>query len=535
MGSNCKQLLWKVWSFKDIIALLTIPLLCLPLIIVIPTPESYCGYVLIVMSLYWIFECVHISVTSLIPLVLFPTFGILEGGATASMYFKDITVLIFGATCMALAIEHWNLHRRIALSVLVVSGTKLRWLLLSFMLITWFLSAWMSNTATTAMMLPLAQSVLARLSEIKTSEMPSNSHQNKKDSCDNSEIGDVITNVHQETSEKRPSRLNRKVSKTTPENEPIGLQVAEEYRLFGKALTLAICYSASIGGTATLIGSSPQLILYGQMNDWAELSVLTMFVSLCLLWISRNIGGYGWTMLFPEDYVTDATPAIFMAFVLFCFPSEFPGFFRLRTKEDTPPTTPKPSLLNWQVVHKKMPWSLFLLIGGGYALAEGMEVTGLSRWIGDQLSSLGFLSDWTIVLICSTLACFFTEVTSNTAVATIFLPIIGPLAESICLSPLYVLMPCYILISYAFMLPVATAPNAMAFANGLLTIPDMAFTGLGLSILGIAWINLWVNSVGNVLFDLDEYPDWAKTDNTTCFDTTMNISLKFVDKMSSQL
>nr|XP_006821111.1 PREDICTED: solute carrier family 13 member 5-like [Saccoglossus kowalevskii] len=570
------------------------------------------------MSFYWVFECMPIAVTSLIPLALFPVFGIMDGGATASMYFKDTSALLLGGIMMAIAIEHWNLHRRIALSVLMISGTKKRWLLLSFMLVTWFLSAWMSNTATTAMMLPIAQAVLVRLSEINT--LPKEEYTKESHHIEMGDVYDDATGteyiVKNDTEQQNGSSntlqdntsnvliLEEKApdAEIKIEDDSNGLQLSEDYRLFGKALMLAICYAANVGGTATLIGTSPQLILLSNLDErfddhplnflswfifsfpssflfifiawfwllfmyldlcpwrksglascscscktteeeilikkvirddfknlgpfsWAELCVLTLFVTLCVAWITRDIGGYGWTNLFPEDYVTDATPAIFMAIVLFCFPCAFPSFFGFRTKEDTSKTAPKVSLLNWKVVNEKMPWGLYLLLGGGFALAEGMEVSGLSQWIGDQLSSLGSLEDWVIVLVCSTLVCFFTEVTSNTAVATIFIPIIGALAGSICLHPLYVLMPCAILISYAFMLPVATAPNAMVFANGLLTIPDMAITGLGLNILGILWINFWVNSYGRALFDLDEYPDWAKTDNTTCADTTVNVTL----------
>ncbi|XP_077868540.1 solute carrier family 13 member 2-like [Saccoglossus kowalevskii] len=590
MKSKCREIFWELWSFLDIFVIILVPILCLPLIIIIPTSESYCGYILIVMSFYWVFECMPIAVTALIPLALFPVFGIMDGGATASMYFKDTSALLLGGIMMAIAIEHWNLHRRIALSVLMISGTKQRWLLLSFMLVTWFLSAWMSNTATTAMMLPIAQAVLVRLSEINTlqkEEYTKESH--------HIEMGDVYDdttgteyivkndteqqNGSSNTLQDNTSHFLIREEKATDaeikiEDDSNGLQLSEDYRLFGKALMLVICYAANVGGTATLIGTSPQLILLSNLDErfddhplnflswfifsfpssflfifitwfwllfmyldlcpwrksglascscscktneeeilikkiiredfknlgpfsWAELCVLTLFVTLCVAWITRDIGGYGWTDLFPEEIHST----------------------------DTSKTASKSSLLTWKIVNEKMQWDVFLLLGGGFALAEGMEVSGLSQWIGDQLSSLGSLEDWVIVLVCSTLVCFFTEVTSNAAVATIFIPIIGALAGSICLHPLYVLMPCAILISYAFMLPVATAPNAMAFANGLLTIPDMAITGFGLNILGILWINLWVNSYGRGLFDLDEYPDWAKTDNTTCADTTVNVTL----------
>ncbi|XP_070573701.1 Na(+)/citrate cotransporter-like [Ptychodera flava] len=381
-------------------------------------------------------------------------------------------------------------------------------------------------------------------------------------------------------------------------------EVADEYKGMSKGMMLCVAYAANIGGTASLIGTTPNLVLVGVLDDrygqehpinflswmlyslpaaivfliiawvwllcvyldlnprnwwkdgkcacscsctckkteeekvvskvikdeykklgpwtWAEISVLVHFVTLACLWVFRDIGGYGWGVLFRDGYVTDSTPAILMASLLFCAPSECPSYFCCRPKEDDSPSGSKPSLLNWPAVHKNLPWGLILLLGGGYALAEGCEVSGLSQWIGEQLTVLDYLEVWVLVLVCTTVVCFFTEVTSNTAIATIFLPILAALADELCINPLYIMVPCTVVVTYAFMLPVATPPNAIAFSYGQLTIPDMASVGCMLNCLGIIWANIWVNTYGMALFDLSSYPEWADSENSTCYEEFIN-------------
>ncbi|XP_077868542.1 Na(+)/citrate cotransporter-like [Saccoglossus kowalevskii] len=623
--------------FRDILIVLLTPLVCLPMIIVLQDSVSYCGYILIIMAVYWVMEAMPIPVTALLPLVLFPLMGIMKAEDVSLMYMKDTNVLFIGGLMMAIAIEQWNLHRRIALAVLMVCGSKPRWLMLGFMCVTAFLSMWISNTATTAMMLPIAQAVLVTLSDrleekkAEDASAPSTPGTKKKRANDDfpdyaiqghdADIPYVVTRNNDGIEYAVDDIQSNHVSAYSKQDESQVLaeevvvvehenafEVDEDYRLMSKAFMLCVAYSANIGGTASLIGTTPNLVLVGvlddrygaenhpinflsfmvyslpaaiiflfaawvwlmcvyldfnpknwwidgkccclscsckcnkteeekivekvikeeyvKLGDWtyAEITVLVHFVCLALLWIFRDISGFGWGNLFPEGYVTDSTPAITIAVVLFCVPSACPSFFCCRPVEDDDPPGSKPSILNWPAVHKNLPWGLVLLLGGGYALAEGCEVSGLSQWIGEQLAVLDYLEDWVIVLVCTTVVCFFTEVTSNTAIATIFLPILASLAEQICMNPLYLLMPCTIVVTYAFMLPVATPPNAIAFSYGQLTIPDMASVGFMLNCVGIIWVNVWVNTYGVGVFDLDEYPEWAMYENATCLDnvtTTM--------------
>ncbi|XP_048449742.1 solute carrier family 13 member 5-like, partial [Rhincodon typus] len=166
-------------------------------------------------------------------------------------------------------------------------------------------------------------------------------------------------------------------------------------------------------------------------------------------------------------------------------------------------------LLSWDIVHHKLPWSVVLLLGGGFALAKGCEVSGLSRWLGNQLLPLKTIPQWAIVIILCTVVATFTECTSNVATATLFLPILASMATTIRMNPLYVMVPTTLSISFAFMLPVATPPNAIVFSYGHLKVLDMVKAGFMLNIIGVASVTVAINTWGRAMFDLDTYPDWA--------------------------
>ncbi|XP_055736235.1 Na(+)/citrate cotransporter-like [Salvelinus fontinalis] len=587
-------------NLKNEIVLFSSPLLLLPLPLVIGTKEAECAYVIILMAVYWCTEALPLAVTALLPAVLFPMFGIMQSKDVSlyckpdsigrclhvhtqmhrgpmshlsvcvfqvcMQYLKDTNMLFVGGLMVAVAVEHWNLHKRIALRVLLFVGVRPALLMLGFMGVTAFLSMWISNTATTAMMVPIVQAVLEQLNNYTETEMP------------------VILSTEENPQPQDPTdskQTKKQAEGHDPLVEAIRRKEAADKKKMCKGMTLCVCYAASIGGTATLTGTGPNLVLKGQMNQlfpnngdvinfaswfgfafpnmilmlilawlwlqfvfmgfnfkktwgcgavktekeiavynvikeqhrqlgsmsFGELSVLGLFSCLVVLWFTRDPGFVaGWaTYIFNADaeYVTDATVAVFIAVLLFVLPSKPP--------QHQHPAGPTPALLTWKVAQKKLPWSIVLLLGGGFALAKGSEESGLSMWMGDQMTPLHTIPPWAIAIILCLLIAIFTECTSNVATATLFLPVLASMSQSIGMNPLYVMVPCTLSASFAFMLPVATPPNAIVFSFGYLKVSDMARTGIVMNIIGILCITLAINSWGRAMFHLDTFPTWANT------------------------
>ncbi|NXN96890.1 S13A2 protein, partial [Rhinopomastus cyanomelas] len=565
-----------------------------------------CGYVIIVMALFWCTEALPLAVTALFPVLLFPLMNIMDSTTVCQEYLKDTNMLFIGGLMMATAIEKWNLHKRVALRVLLITGVRPALLLMGFMAVTAFLSMWISNTATTAMMVPISQAVLEQLhkSETESSTADQTSeHINKafelqEDSIKSESLkkteekGLFLSSLSSVTLLFLSWHLDAHtltIEEDRKRNEEL---LEEKHNKFSKGMTLCICYSASIGGIATLTGTTPNLVLQGQINDifpdngniinfaswfsfafptmlllliltwiwlqmvylgfdfrknfgcaasasakakeqhayetikeeskklgqmkFAEITLVVIFVLLVLLWFTRDPGFIpGWaTVLFNDSktsYVTDATVAIFISVLLFIIPSSISNNDRedkqqagSRSKIRAPP-----ALLDWKVVHEKMPWNIVLLLGGGFALAKGSEKSGLSEWLGSKLTPLQNIPYPAIAFLLSLLVATFTECTSNVATTTLFLPILASMAQAICLNPLYVMLPCTLAASLAFMLPVATPPNAIVFSYGQLKVIDMAKAGFMLNILGVLTINLAINTWASSLFQLQTFPSWA--------------------------
>ncbi|NXY06657.1 S13A2 protein, partial [Pteruthius melanotis] len=575
-----------------------------------PWQEAECGYVIIVMALYWCTEALPLAVTALLPVLIFPLMNIMDSTTVCQEYLKDTNMLFLGGLMMAIAIESWNLHKRVALRVLLITGVRPALLLMGFMVVTAFLSMWISNTATTAMMVPIAQAVMDQL------------HKSEVESSTTGQVSEH-TNKAFELQEKSPEGFKEPEEKgerafSCPKNSscisfvPCGLgdshvlTVEEERRRneliekkhlkLSKGMSLCICYSSSIGGIATLTGTTPNLVLQGQVNDlfpgnggvinfaswfsfafptmlvllilawiwlqilylgfnfkknfgcgaspadkakeelayeiikeeskklgkmkFAEIEVLILFILLVVLWFTREPGFFpGWaTVLFNKDdisYVTDATVGLFISMLLFILPSGFSN--QDRDEEQTGGRAKfraPPPLLDWKVVQEKMPWNIVFLLGGGFALAKGSEESGLSEWLGSKLTPLQSIPPPAIAFLLCLLIATFTECTSNVATTTLFLPILGSMAQAICLNPLYVMLPCTLSASLAFMLPVATPPNAIVFSYGQLRVIDMAKAGFVLNILGVLTITLAINTWASALFQLQTFPTWANRTGT---------------------
>ncbi|KAG7237398.1 hypothetical protein INR49_032443 [Caranx melampygus] len=516
-----------------------------------------------------------------------PMMGIMTASAVSIEYLKDSNMLFMGGLLVAIAVEQWNLHKRIALRVLLLVGVRPSLLMMGFMIVSSFLSMWISNTATTAMMLPIAQAVLQQLkaTELRAEERDFEAAL----AADNQgfELEPKETTQDKKQLETMAQQEDRDVDhekSLTSAQETRRQAMEAKYELLTKGMSLSVCYSASIGGTATLTGTTPNLILKGQIDElfpgnndvinfaswfgfafpnmvlmliflvlasvhvpglqksfgcgmksdrdkeayavmkeeyrklgpmkFAEGAVLTIFVLLVLLWFTREPGFIdGWaTVLFNKDeaFVSDGTVAILIGMLFFAIPSQLPrcggyGYDEEGKKIRTPAT-----LLNWQLVHERMPWNIILLLGGGFALAAGSEVkSGLSKWLGESLTPLQEIPPFAISLLLSLLVATFTECSSNTATTTLFLPILASMAIAIKIHPLYVMLPCTIAASLAFMLPVATPPNAIAFSFGKLKVFDMVKAGFMLNIIGILTINLGINTWGYAMFDMGTIPPWV--------------------------
>ncbi|XP_022086471.1 solute carrier family 13 member 5-like isoform X2 [Acanthaster planci] len=581
-----------IWRNRRYFIVFLVPLILCPIPIVFNEPIGYTAYSILIMAIFWCTEAISLAVTALLPLVLFPLFGVMPAKDVAVQYFKDTNLLFFGGLMVAVAIEDCNLHRRIALAVLILVGSKPRWMMFGFMIITAFLSMWISNTATTAMMLPIAQAVLQQLKR-----------DNLKQDTDNIEsVEDVTANERSHSKSEEDvviemeqiqpngtSRTRLHSLKMSSQNLQEDNEQEARYNLMCKGIVLCVPYAANIGGTATLTGTGPNLVMAGQVSslfgseaevnfgEWmmyatpgmllcllltwiwlqivyvdrwccrklggeldhkgaakvirqaykdlgpmsfAEVGVLCHFVLLIVLWITREPGFVtGWSVLFLEDYVTDSTTVLFVAILLFVFPSRMPKFLCGRSsKEDLlEEKSPCPALLEWPVIHKKMAWLVVILLGGGFALAEGCKVSGLSAWIGDKFAVLDSLPPFAIALVVSVIIAGFTEVTSNVATATIFLPILASLGTSIGVNPLFLMLPATVACSFAFMLPVATPPNAIAFAYEQVTVMDMVKTGFMLNVICVFVANASINTLGMWIFDVGTFPDWAKVNVTAAY------------------
>ncbi|XP_036079345.1 solute carrier family 13 member 2-like [Rousettus aegyptiacus] len=588
--ATCWQVLWAYRSYLIVFAL---PILLLPLPILVATKEAYCAYTIILMAFFWCTEALPLAVTALLPIILFPMMGIMKSSEVCIQYFNDTNVLFFGGLLVAIAVEHRNLHKRIALRVLLIIGVRPALLMLGFMLVTAFLSMWISNTASTAMMMPIAHAVLQQLSKSSRDRDIEEGRNNPTFGLQ--EISDKNKVTKHENRQIHPLPPGSLESKTN--------RIQKKYK-FSQGMSLCVCYSASIGGLATLTGTGPNLVLQGQVNSlfpnnvnvvnfaswfgfafpvtvifllltwiwlqilflgfnfrrnfgiegqmqeqgragleviqrehrqlgpmtFAEKAVAVLFVLLVLLWFTRKPGFYpGWGKLAFSDakgksLVSDGTVAIFVGMIMFIMPSKIPGL----TQDPERPGKLKgpPTLLNWKTVNEKMPWNIVFLLGGGFALAKGCEVSGLSQWLGNKLTPLQSVSPSTIVLILCIMVAAFTECTSNVATASLFLPILASIAQGICLHPLYVMVPCTLSASLAFMLPVATPPNAISFSFGGLRVSDMARAGFMLNIIGVLVVMLAINSWAFPIFNLYTFPSWAHSNSSThCVSSESNTTL----------
>ena len=419
-------------------------------------------------AIWWMTEAIPIYVTSLLPIILFPLSGGLELKLTTASYGHKFVFLFIGGFILAIAIEKWKLHKRIALNIIKIVGTKKSNIILGFMIATAFLSMWISNTATAVMILPVGLAIISQL-------------------------------------------------KDNPKT------IENENTVFGKTLMLAIAYSASIGGMATLIGTPPNLVLAGVVKtsfnveinflqwmsfglpisifllficwkylttiaynfsdqnfesglneidkqlkelgkvSYEEKSVLIVFILTALAWVTQS---FLIKQFIPA--IDDTIIAIFAAIILFILPNK----------------KGSKKLLSWDDAIK-LPWGILLLFGGGMALAKGFDSSGLAIWIGSQMNFFNAISLLFLLLILIAIVNFLTEITSNLATTAMLLPVLVALSETIEVNAFFLLVSATVAASCAFMLPVATPPNAVVFGSKILKIDDMIKKGFWMNLISI--------------------------------------------------
>ncbi|WP_027180293.1 SLC13 family permease [Maridesulfovibrio bastinii] len=461
------------------------------------------------MAVWWITEAIPIPATSLMPIALFPLLGVMKSSAACAPYANHLIYLFMGGFFLAVTMERWNLHRRIALHTIKAVGTSPGRMILGFMIATGFLSMWVSNTATTMMMVPIGLAVIHQATGFASDDI----------------------------------------------REHVGSSAEAN---FGKCLMLGIAYAASMGGVGTIIGTPPNTVMVGMVDkmygvqisfgEWMIYGVPIAVIMIGVSWwiltrvlfpskglelaggeaiINKEISKLGpmskeekyivivgcfiaafWLSrgflkkadfihaIWPNfGYIADATIGILGSLVLFAIPIDFKkGKF----------------LLDWKTA-VKIPWDVILLFGGGLAIANGFSKTGLASYVASQLSLLNGMTILMFVGVVVVITIFLTEITSNTATATLLVPIMGSAAIAMGVHPFATIVGACVAASFAFMLPVATPPNAVVFGSGCVTIRQMAAAGFWLNIFGAVLITVSVVYFLPLVWgiDLNVLPSWA--------------------------
>ena len=459
------------------------------------------------MVVWWITEALPLAATALLPLVLFPLLGITSGKEVAAVYMNSTIFLFIGGFVLALSMQRWGLHTRIAMRVIGWFHGSAMLMLLGFMVTSAFLSMWISNTATATMLLPIGLAVYARAAEqldesdrqkLLTAMMLGIAY-----SCSIGGTGTLIGTP--------PNLAMQRIFQITfPDAPEISFA---KWLLFALPLTatmlvttwLVIAYRYTGRGFTPLRFSNDEIKgLADRPMSFEEKAVAVVFTLTAFCWMFRQdivIGGFsipGWSNLFDNArLVNDGTIAVAAALILFCIPARNRQQFNRVADSD---------------IINNLPWNIVLLFGGGFALARGFTESGLSGHIGQQFIDMQGLDPAALVAGISAIVVFLTEVTSNTATSQILLPVVASVARQIEVNPLLLMLPVTLSASMAFMMPVATPPNAIVFASGRLLIRDMIKTGFIINIIAIILITMQTWFIGRAIFDIDlaTMPLWAR-------------------------
>lgn len=468
------------------------------------------GAIVLLMAIFWFTDAIPLSATALFPFILFPAFGILSAYETAPLYINSTIFLFIGGFLIAVAMEKWNLHRRIAIAIIARIGGVPERIVLGFLVASAFLSMWISNIATAIMLLPIGLSIISKLeNEFGKTKTRALSVAIMLSIAYASSVGGMASLVGTP-----PNLAMKSVFETIfPEAPPIsfgqwftlGLPLSIVMLTIIWLLLTKVFYRTQAG-----VFVSPEQIEADRENlgpmRWEEKCVASIFAATAVLWMTRRDLDFGiltipgWSGLSPLfEPLNDGVVAIAMALLLFVLPTRTPA-----AKEKAPVLLDAGSF-------SKLPWDVVILFGGGFALAHGFAITGLSDFLAGKLTMLQGVP--TIVLILSICLgmTFATEFTSNTATSLVTLPILAGLSTTLDVNPLLLMLPATFSASCAFMMPVATPPNTVVFGSGRVRMSDFIRTGFALNIIGILIVTLAVYLIGIPVFGIETgvLPDWA--------------------------
>lgn len=458
--------------------------------------------VLVLMAYWWITESVNIFITSLLPVILFPLLGVLGIESVAPQYMKDVMFLYIGGFILTFAIERWDLHKRISLRILLRAGTSPSRLLLGFSIATYFISMWLNNTSTTLMMLPVAIAIINQL------------HGNDS---------------------KRNSGM-------------------------ATAILLAISFASSIGGTATLVGTLPNMVMkkfYDEnfptgtaldFSNWIALALpMSIVLLICMYFLLKFLFLRNSDHIIPDmDYCRNEYKALgkpgyeekvimvvfFIAVILWLTldDKEIGSFTIYGWKSFLvahhiipdakfinesyvailvssillffPSKNQKgTTIVTWEEM-KRMPVGILFLFGGGFALSEGVKSSGLNMWIGNNLMGIQYLPEWAMILVLCLVTTLFSEFASNTATVILFLTIMTPFIQQSGLPPLLIMFPLTMAASFSFMLPAGTPPNTIVYGTEKIRARDMMRAGIYLDIIGAVVITVFMETIGKWVFGI---------------------------------
>ncbi|XP_075745075.1 Na(+)/citrate cotransporter isoform X2 [Rhipicephalus microplus] len=519
-----KSLLPAVRLWRRIL-MVAIPLLLLPLLYMEDHVKSRCAYVVAVVGLYWIVEPIPLGATSLIPIVLFPTLGVLTTERTCQLYMNDTNIMFVGTLIMAIAIEHSHLHERIALKTLCLLGTGINTLVFGLMFISMFLSIWINNVAITAMMMPVVDSLLQELLQEGSTNLSKQGALIEEiegltelhgKSAIASENAIMFSNQSSEKSAVLVLPITTRAKERRSEEEP-------QKRRIRVLLYLSVIYGANTGAITTITSAASNIVFKFVIEEpnldkessssamqairrnyealepirFHEVAVSLLFTLLVFLWLFRDpMFARGWATLFGSMKPKDATAVMIPVILLFMIPS--------RPTEGAR----SPGLVTWPVVQAKLQWSVILLIGSGFAVAEAMRVSGLSLLLGQQLGHMSHLPAGVLMMCLSILCSFMSELVSNAGTVTVLLPVFAALAEDLHVNPLLLMIPATLTSNFAFMLPVGTPANAIVYEHAGLKVSDLVLPGILVKTITIFTTVAVTFVLGDPIFGMFSEADW---------------------------